>query len=86
MDVLLVGCGRIGTINEFTVAFEDGKPIGVLEGSWETDEVIKNIVEKGHRHNPKLVYDSDPKALVERVIALVERDKKQQMHRTNVNF
>ena len=31
-DAVICGCGRIGTINEFTVAYEDGKPIGVLEG------------------------------------------------------
>ena len=29
-DAVLIGCGRIGTINEFTVAFEDQKPLGVL--------------------------------------------------------
>jgi uncharacterized protein (TIGR00725 family) len=74
-DAVLIGCGRVGTINEFTVAFEDGKPIGVLEGSWETDEVVRMIVEKGHRPNPKIVFESDPRALVERVIELVEKEK-----------
>jgi len=24
-----VGCGRMGTMNEFTIAFEDKKPIGI---------------------------------------------------------
>jgi len=74
-DAVFVGCGRIGTINEFTIAFEDGKPVGILEGDWETDEVIKNIIEKGRRQNDKVVFDSDPKRLVEKVIALVEKDK-----------
>jgi len=76
-DAVFIGCGRIGTINEFTVAFEDGKPIGVLEGDWPTDEVIKNIMEKGYRPNDKVVFDSDPKALVEKVIELVKQDKKE---------
>jgi len=76
-DAVFVGCGRIGTINEFTIAFEDHKPIGVLEGDWATDEVIKNIIEKGHRPNDKIVFDSDPKTLVEKVIELVKRDKKE---------
>src|SRR5580700_9617761 len=65
-DGVLFGCGRIGTIHEFTIAFEDEKPIGILEGSWETDEVIKNILENGHRPNDRIVFDTDPKALVER--------------------
>ena len=74
-DAVFVGCGRIGTINEFTVAFEDRKPIGILEGDWETDEVIKMILEKAHRPNDKIIFDSSPKALVARVVELVKRDK-----------
>ena len=42
-DAVIVGCGRIGTLNEFTIAFEDNKPIGVLEGDWPTDELIKKF-------------------------------------------
>ncbi len=74
-DAIFFGCGRIGTIHEFTIAFEDKKPIGILEADWETDELIKDIVEKGHRANDRIVFDNDPKALVERVIALVKADK-----------
>lgn len=74
-DAVLIGCGRIGTLNEFTIAFEDGKPIGILEGAWETDEVIRNMVEKSNRKNDLIVYDSDPKALVEKVIALIHAQK-----------
>ena len=74
-DAVIIGCGRIGTINEFTVAYEDGKPVGILEGEWETDEVIRIIIEKGHKQNDKIVFDKDPEALVEKVIALAARDK-----------
>ncbi|MBI4121137.1 MAG: LOG family protein [Parcubacteria group bacterium] len=75
-DAIIVGCGRIGTVNEFTIAFEDKKPIGILEGSWETDEVFRNIIEKAHRPNNKIIFDSDPKALVERLMELVKKEKK----------
>jgi uncharacterized protein (TIGR00725 family) len=74
-DAMFFGCGRIGTIHEFTIAFEDQKPIGVLEAGWETDDVIKNILQSGHRPNDLIVFDTDPKALVERVIELVKKDK-----------
>ena len=74
-DAVLFGCGRIGTIHEFTIAFEDHKPIGILEADWETDDVLKNIIENGHRPNPKIVFDTDPKALVERIVELVKKDK-----------
>lgn len=74
-DAVIVGCGRIGTFHEFTIAFEDRKPIGVLEGQWQTDDLIKRILEESHRPNNKIVFDTDPKALVERVIELVKKDK-----------
>lgn len=74
-DAVLFGCGRIGTIHEFTIAFEDKKPIGILEADWDTDEVIKNILENGHRPNDRIIFDSDPKALIERIIEMVNKDK-----------
>jgi hypothetical protein len=74
-DAVFIGCGRIGTINEFTIAYEDQKPIGILKGSWETDEVIADIMAKGYRVNENVLFDDDPKRLVERVIALVVKSK-----------
>jgi uncharacterized protein (TIGR00725 family) len=74
-DAVFFGCGRIGTIHEFTIAFEDRKPIGILEADWETDEIIKSILAAGHRPNDRIIFDSDPKALVERIIELVNKDK-----------
>ncbi|MCC7500578.1 hypothetical protein IT396_02140 [Candidatus Nomurabacteria bacterium] len=74
-DAVLFGCGRIGTIHEFTIAFEDKKPIGILEADWETDEVIKNLLEKGHRPNDRIVFDTDPARLVERVAEMVNQDR-----------
>lgn len=74
-DAVFIGCGRIGTINEFTVAYEDGKPIGILEGDWETDEVIKHVIEASNRVNDKIIFDSDPKELVRKIIEKVKQDK-----------
>lgn len=75
-DAVLFTCGRIGTINEFTIAFEDNKPIGVLTSAgWMTDDIIKKIIEEGHRGSGKVVYDSDPEKLVEKVLELVKKEK-----------
>jgi len=74
-DAVIVGCGRVGTINEFSIVFEDGKMIGVLEGEWTTDEVIRDIMEKGHRHSDKVLFDASPAKLVERIIAAVEKER-----------
>lgn len=76
-DALLIGCGRIGTIHEFTIAFEDGKPIGVLEGPWAMADEIKDIIAKSNRPNDDIViFDDDPKRLVEKIITQVELNKK----------
>lgn len=74
-DAIIVICGRIGTLNEFTIAFEDKKPIGVLIKSGGTADMIKSIVKKGRRGPGKIAYDSDPKALVSKVIKLIEKEK-----------
>jgi len=74
-DAVIFGCGRMGTMNEFTIAYEDEKPMGVLEGPWETDEIFREVVEKSYRGPGKIVYDSDPKRLVEKVLEMVRKEK-----------
>jgi predicted Rossmann-fold nucleotide-binding protein len=74
-DAVVIGCGRVGTIHEFTVAFEDNKPIGILRGPWETDKVIQDIMDKGDRHSDKVIFDEDPKKLIERIITMIKETK-----------
>jgi len=76
-DAVIVGCGRIGTLNEFTVAFEDGKPIGVLTGTGGTTDQIQEIVKISNRaqDNPNIVFESDPKKLLEKLLAIIEQYK-----------
>lgn len=74
-DAVICGCGRVGTIHEFTIAFEDGKPIGIFEGPWEMGSQLQEIIEKGHRPNAKIVIGPDPKKLLEDIVALVKKDK-----------
>ncbi|MDQ3076274.1 MAG: hypothetical protein M3Q34_04055 [bacterium] len=74
-DAVICGCGRVGTIHEFTVAFDDEKPIGIYEGPWETGQELKEIIAKGHRVNNKIVSGLDAKKLVADVTALVRKDK-----------
>ena len=71
-DAIIIGCGRIGTIHEFTIAWESEIPIGILEGEWPTDGVIKNIISNSNRTNDLVIFDADPKKLVEKVVAKVK--------------
>lgn len=74
-DAVVFGCGRIGTIHEFTVAFEDNKPIGILEGAWDMDETLKTIIERSNRKADKVIFDDDPKRLISRVLNMIKQDK-----------
>lgn len=74
-DAVLVVCGRMGTLNEFTIAFEDEKPIGVLTGTGGIADEIDALLEKAYRGRGHVVFDSDPHILVEKVIALVQKTK-----------
>jgi len=75
-DGVIVGCGRIGTVNEFTVAFEDHKPIGVLRGEWDMDEVLIDMLEKSHRKEEgKVVFNESPKDLVANLMNVITAGK-----------
>src|SRR3989338_311338 len=74
-DAMVIGCGRIGTFNEFSVAFEDQRPIGIMEGSWNTDEILHEMIRSAHRPNPHIVFDTDPKVIVERLIEMVQKER-----------
>lgn len=74
-DGVIFCCGRMGTLNEFTIAFEDEKPSGVLQGSGGTSDMIEDLVSKMHRGSGKITYDRDPKNLVEKVIDLIHKEK-----------
>lgn len=74
-DAVIVSCGRMGTLNEFTIAFEDQKPIGVLVQTGGMADKLKDIIEKAHRGKGKVVFDADPKKLVEKIIELIKKEK-----------
>jgi hypothetical protein len=74
-DAVITICGRMGTLNEFTIAFEDQKPIGVLLDTGGTADMVEEIVGKSHRRGI-VVYDTDPKKLVSKVIKLIDKYNK----------
>lgn len=75
-DGIITVCGRMGTLNEFTIAYEDQKPQGVLTNSGGTTEMIQDIIKESHRGQGKVVFDSNPKILIDKLVAVIEKDKK----------
>ncbi|MEI8270242.1 MAG: hypothetical protein WCG45_02640 [bacterium] len=78
VDAVICGCGRIGTIHEFVVAFEDSKVIGIFDGPWEMGKELQEILAKSHRPNDRIIVGKDPKKLVADVIALVKKVKAEE--------
>ncbi len=76
-DAVITISGRVGTLNEFTIAFEDKKPQGVLTKTGGTGDMLKDILERSHRGMGKVVFDSDPERLLDKVIALIEEEEKE---------
>jgi hypothetical protein len=76
-DAIIYAGGRIGTLNEFTDAFEDKKPQGVLLGNGGTTDDIKKLLEDAHRGTGKVVFDADPRALFEKVVAMVKKEEEE---------
>ncbi len=74
-DAVITVCGRIGTLNEFTDAFEDGKPQGVLLGTGGTTDDIEKILQDAHRGTGLVAFDKDPKALFEKVVAMMKKQE-----------
>ena len=74
-DAMIIGPGRIGTINEFAIAFEDQRPTGVLQGDADTDELLQLLIDAAHRPNPNIIFETDPKAMVEQLIEMVKKMK-----------
>ncbi|MGC9598928.1 MAG: hypothetical protein ABSE18_00905 [Minisyncoccia bacterium] len=76
-DAVITICGRVGTLNEFTIAFEDKKPQGVLTGTGGESDEIEHILKIAHRGTGRVVFDPDPKSLLDKVVAMVEAEEKE---------
>jgi len=62
-----------GTLNEFTVAYDEGKPIGILTDHDGVADHIEEILKFCNREKTdRMVFSSDPKELVEKLIQLVK--------------
>ncbi|MFH1582312.1 MAG: hypothetical protein ABIA08_00955 [bacterium] len=74
-DGVIIICGRMGTLNEFTIAFEDEKPIGIMLGSGGIADEIKQIVKRPFRGKMNMVFSTEPKELVKQLIKLIKKEK-----------
>jgi len=71
-DVVVIFGGGIGTLNEFTTAYDEDKIVGVLEGSGGAADRIREITTLSHkRGNSRLVFESDPEVLIDTCLSIL---------------
>ncbi len=65
-DVVIIFGGGMGTLNEFTIAYDEGKIIGVLPGSGGVADHIEEIIEFARKPTrAQVIYDEDPERLID---------------------
>ena len=68
-DIVLIIGGATGTLNEFTIAYDEGKIIGILEGSGGVADHIQKIIEICKKPTTgKVLGAAEPIELLERCL------------------
>src|SRR5919109_1629587 len=72
-DIVLLFSGGIGTLNEFTIAYDEGKVIGLLQGTGGAADMAQTLLDTlpVRATGAVVIADPDPERLVERCIARV---------------
>jgi uncharacterized protein (TIGR00725 family) len=70
-DAVIIISGQTGTLNEFTIAFHENKPIGILKDSGGITDIIEGIAGVCNKNGEikNIVYSSDPKELVKIIVS-----------------
>jgi uncharacterized protein (TIGR00725 family) len=68
-DIVVIAGGRTGTLGELAIAYDEGRLIGVLMGTGGITGLVEEIVRtSGKDTGARVVYESDPVKLVDRLI------------------
>jgi uncharacterized protein (TIGR00725 family) len=72
-DASIFVAGSYGSLNEFTTAYDEGRILGILEGTGGLADHMKEIVRICDKETgAKIFYDPDPKKLVEKILGALK--------------
>jgi len=72
-EIVLIVAGSIGTLNEFTIAYDEGKVIGVLTGTGGVADRIHDILAASPKPSAAvMIYSDDPDQLVSDCVRAAE--------------
>jgi uncharacterized protein (TIGR00725 family) len=70
-DVVLFISGSIGSLNEFTIAYDEGKVIGCLAGTGGVADEVERLIETFKKKTKARVFrDDDPNRLLDACLAV----------------
>jgi hypothetical protein len=68
-DIVLIVSGHSGTLGEFAIAYDEGKLIGVLQGTGGIADIVPELVQAIDKQTGSaIVYDKDPERLIDRTV------------------
>ena len=68
-DIVIFISGSIGSLNEFTIAYDEGKVIGCLTGTGGVADEVERLTETFPKQTKsRLFYDDDPVRLIDRCL------------------
>jgi uncharacterized protein (TIGR00725 family) len=68
-DIVMIIGGRSGTLGEFSIAYDEGKLIGILLGTGGITVEIKNLVKKIRKKTgARIIYGDHPDAIVKKLV------------------
>src|SRR5712691_12342806 len=71
-DVVVFIAGSIGSLNEFTIAYDEGKVIGCLTGTGGVADEIEKLTQLFSKQSKsQMFYDNDPVRLIDKCLAAV---------------
>jgi uncharacterized protein (TIGR00725 family) len=74
-DIVVIIGGRSGTLGEFSIAYDEGKLIGVLQGTGGITAEIRNIIKIiKKRTGANIIYAKDPQILVRNLIDYFKKE------------
>jgi uncharacterized protein (TIGR00725 family) len=73
-DAVVIIGGGIGTLNEFTIAYDEGRPIAIVTNSGGISNSIEHVVVELCQREmpPNLVMDDDPVKLMDKLEVVVK--------------
>jgi len=80
-DIVILFAGGIGTLNEFTIAYDEGKVIGLLQGTGGVADLVQTLLDTlpVRSTGAVVIADPDPEQLVERCIAKLCEQRGEQV-------